>query len=122
MKQGYEIPQGYEPAEEAARRAGHNFEVFKRKCLNGQVPGAYKINGPGGGLWVVPEDFRMLPPPERPRTGEERGREVARRAHRGESKAALAREYGINRGTVYNLMERYPDEGSGPSRDGPEGS
>ena len=118
MVHGYEIPPGYEPAEEAARQAGHNFEVFKRMCRNGRIPGARKLKGRAGGLWVVPEDFRILPTGGEVKSGEQRGREVSRRAHRGESKVALAREYEISHKHVSNLMNRYPDEAPSSPGDG----
>ena len=106
---GNRIPPGHESVDAVARNCGVNPEVLKRKCRAGEIPGARKIPWRGRGLWVVPVGTRM--PPDRRRTlNERRAREVARRAHAGENKAALAREFGINRWTVYELMDRYPDQ------------
>ena len=107
------IPPGYESIHAAARNSGANPEVLRRKCRAGEIPGARKVPWRGRGLWVVPEGTRM-PPDRRRSLSEARGREVARRAHAEENKAALARDFGINRWTVYDLMERYPPDGIHP--------
>ena len=106
---GNRIPPGHESVDSIARSSGANPEVLKRKCRAGEIPGARKISWRGRGLWVVPEGTRM-PPDRRRSLSENKGREVARRAHAGGNKAALARDFGINRWTVYELMERYPDQ------------
>lgn len=109
MRRGDEprIPVGYESVYEAAGRAGANPEVLKRKCRAGEVPGAHKMPGRGGGLWVVPEGAR-LPPDRRRALNDRRAREVAQRARAGENKAALAHKFGVDRSTVYEWMDRYP--------------
>ena len=104
---GNRIPPGHESVDAVARNSGTNPEVLKRKCRAGEIPGARKIPWRGRGLWVVPKGTRM-PPDRRRALSERKGREVARRGHAGENKAALARDFGINRWTVYDLMDRYP--------------
>ena len=101
------LPPGYESVQAAAGRFGFNPEVLKRKCRAKEVAGAYKVPWRGGGLWVVPKKTRK-PSDRRRALNEKDAREIARRAHAGANKASLAREYGINRSTVYDLMERYP--------------
>lgn len=105
------VPPGYVSAAKVATDAGRNPEVLKRRLRDepgfAASLGARKIAWRGRGLWVVPEGTRM-PPDRRRSLGEGKGREVARRAHEEENKAALARDFGINRWTVYELMDRYP--------------
>ena len=104
---GNRIPPGHVSVDAVARNSGANPEVLKRKCRAGEIPGARKIPWRGRGLWVIPEGIRM-PPDRRRSLSKKKAREVARRAHAGGNKAALAREFGINRWTVYELMDRYP--------------
>lgn len=105
-----DIPPGYESVYDVAEREGTSVQVLKRRCRGGQIEGARKISGRGGGLWVVPKGA-VIPERGSGRTLSERQRhEIATRAHEDENRTALAREFGISRAYVYALMARYPPE------------
>lgn len=104
---GPQIPAGYESVYEAAERSGQSVQVLKRRLRRKEIEGAYKVSWRGGGLWVVPADSR-IPDLGGGRTMDERTRrQIVRRARAGEQRAALAREYGVDRSYVYKLMDRY---------------
>lgn len=101
------IPPNYESVYTAAARSGQNVQVLKRRLRRGEIEGAYKSPWRGGGLWVVPAQAR-IPDLGGGRTMDEKTRQqIVGRACSGEPKAALAREFGVDRSYVYKLMERY---------------
>lgn len=112
---GLRIPSGYESVYAAAARSGQSVQVLKRRLRREEIEGAYKVPWRGGGLWVVPVGS-PIPDLGGGRTMDERTRrEIVRRARAGDQRAALAREFGVDRSYVYKLMERYAafEEGDG---------
>lgn len=103
------MPPGYLLAEDAAREAGASAQVLKRRCRRGEVAGAFKVPWRAAGAWVVPENTPVRARGTRT-LDEAARRRVACRAHDGEDRTALAREFGVHRTYVYKLMDKYPDE------------
>jgi hypothetical protein len=107
------VPPGYETADEAAPRLKIGARMLKRRLARGEVPGARKVPHRGKEVWILPTDATLAPlptgrPPKRGRPlSEDERRTLAARAHAGENRSALAREYGIDRSHVYWLMSRY---------------
>ena len=104
---GTQIPAGYESVYDAAARSGQSVQVLKRRLRRKEIEGAHKIAWRGGGMWVVPADS-PIPDLGGGRTIDEKTRrEIVSRARAGKNRAALAREFGVDRSYVYKLMERY---------------
>lgn len=104
---GLRIPTGYESVYDAAARSGQSAQVLKRRLRRKEIAGARKVPWRGGGLWVVPVDAR-IPDLGGGRTMDEKTRrQIVSRARAGANRAALAREFGVDRSYVYKLMERY---------------
>lgn len=104
---GPRIPAGYESVYDAAARSGQSVQVLKRRLRREEIEGAYKIAWRGGGLWVVPVDARIPDLGGGRLMDEDTRREIVSRARAGGNRAALAREFGVDRSYVYKLMERY---------------
>lgn len=99
---------------ETAKRWGRAESYVAGLCAAGRVPGALRVpaskafgRAPPGlrFVWRIPADAPK-PPLLVPRLTEAQREEIARRAHEGEGRTALAREYGITPAYVHRLVHR----------------